>query len=56
MAESWLDYLRQLARMTDADHTIEDHARSFHQGSVPPTVTPLIGEHPNWQGAPDRVG
>jgi hypothetical protein len=56
MAESWLDYLRQLERMTDADHATEDNARSFHQGSTPPTVTPLIGEHPNWQGAPDRVG
>jgi len=56
MAESWLDYLRQLARMTDADHTIEDHARSFHQGSVPPTVTPIIAEHANWHGATDSVG
>src|SRR6266704_2846056 len=56
MAESWLDYLRQLERMTNADHAIEDDARSFHQSGVPPTVTPLIGEHPNWQGAPERVG
>ena len=56
MAESWLDYLRQLARMTDADHTIEDHARSFHQGSAPPTVTPIIAEHANWHGATDSVG
>jgi MFS family permease len=56
MAESWLDYLRQLDRMTDADHTIEDHARSFHQGSVPPTVTPIIAEHANGHGATDSVG
>ena len=49
MAESWLDYLRQLDRMTDADHAIENNARSFHRGSAPPTVTPLIGEHPNWR-------
>jgi len=42
--------------MTDADHTIEDHARSFHQGSVPPTVTPIIAEHANWHGATDSVG
>ena len=48
MAESWLDYLRQLDRMTDADHAIEDNARSFHRGSAPPIVTPLIGERPNW--------
>jgi len=56
MAESWLDYLRQLERMTNADHAMEDDARSFHQGGAPPTVTPLIGEHPNWQRAPERVG
>jgi hypothetical protein len=55
MAESWLDYLRQLDRTTNADHSIEDHARSFHQGSAPPAVTPLIGEHPNWNGAQDRI-
>ena len=56
MAESWLDYLRQLDRMTNADHATLDHARSFHLGSTPPTVTPLIGEHPNWHDASDRVG
>jgi hypothetical protein len=56
MAESWLDYLRQLDRMTNADHTILDHARSFHQGNAPPSVTSLIGEHPNWQNATDRMG
>jgi hypothetical protein len=48
MAESWLDYLRQLDRMTNADHATLDYAGSFHLGSAPPTVTPLIGEHPNW--------
>jgi len=56
MAESWLDYLRQLDRMTNADHAIEDHARSFHQGSAPPSVTPIIAEHPNWDGAKDKMG
>ena len=25
MAESWMDYLRQLERMTNADHATEDH-------------------------------
>jgi MFS family permease len=53
MAESWLDYLRQLDRMTNADHATLDYARSFHQGSASPTVTPLIGEHPNWHSTPD---
>jgi len=56
MAESWLDYLRQLDRMTNADHATEDYARSFHRGVVPPNVTPLIAEHPNWRDAMDRVG
>ncbi len=51
MAESWLDYLRQLDRMTNDDHATEDQARSFHQGGAPPAVTSLIGEHPNWRGA-----
>jgi Transmembrane secretion effector len=54
-AVDWLDYLRQLDRMTNVDHSTEDHARSFHQGSAPPAVTPLIAEHPNWNGAPDRM-
>jgi hypothetical protein len=49
MAESWADYLRQLERMTNADHAIEERARTFHQGSVAPTVTTLIAEHPHWQ-------
>jgi hypothetical protein len=56
MAESWLDYLRQLDRMTNADRATLNHARSFHLGSEPPTVTPLIGEHPNWHDVSDRVG
>jgi len=56
MAESWLDYLRQLDRMTNADHAIEVHARSFHEGSAPPTVTPIIAERPKWNGARDTKG
>ncbi len=48
MVESWLDYLRQLDRMTQDDHATLDHARSFHQGSAPPVVTPLIGEQSDW--------
>src|SRR5207245_9121125 len=56
MAESWVDYLRQLERMTNADPAILARARSFHLGSVPPTVTPLIAEHPNWYDTPDRIG
>jgi hypothetical protein len=56
MAESWLDYLRQLERMTNADHATEDQARSFHHGNAPPAVTPLIGERPNWHVATKSAG
>src|SRR6266536_6202993 len=42
LAETWADYLRQLGRMTHADHAIEDRARSFHQGSASPPVTTFI--------------
>ena len=31
-------------------------ALADHQGSSPPTVTPLIGEHPNWHGATNSTG
>ncbi len=56
MAESWLDYLRQLDRMTNADRATLDRARSFHLGSSPPTATPLIGERPHWRASPDSAG
>jgi MFS family permease len=56
MAESWEDYLRQLERMTNADHATEDHARSFQQGGASPTITPLISEHPNWHEATNNAG
>jgi MFS family permease len=49
MAESWADYLRQLERMTNADHAIEERVRSFHQGGDAPAVTTLIAEHPHRQ-------
>ncbi len=56
MAESWLDYLRQLDRMTRDDHATLARARSFHQGSAPPAVTPLIGEHPDWHAGTKSAG
>lgn len=52
MAESWVGYLRQLDRMTNADHATLDRARAFHQGEASPTVTSLIAEHPNGHSAP----
>ncbi len=55
MAESCLDYLRQLDRVTNADHATLEHAVSFHLGSAPPNVTPLIGERPNWHSDPGRT-
>ena len=53
LAESWADYLRQLDRMTYADHAIEDRARSFHQGSASPPVTTFIAEYLHLHRAPD---
>jgi MFS family permease len=48
LAESWADYLRQLDRMTNADHATLDRAASFHQGNAAPLVTTLIAEYPHW--------
>jgi hypothetical protein len=31
-------------------------ALADHQGSSPPTITPLNGEHPNWHGATNSTG
>src|SRR5256714_5368413 len=53
LAESWADYLRQLDRMTHADHAIEDRACSFHQGSASPPVTTFIAEYLHLHRAPD---
>ena len=47
LAESWADYLRQLERMTNADHAVEERALAFHQGNAAPAVTTLIAEHPH---------
>ena len=53
LAESWADYLRQLDRMTYADHDVEDRARSFHEGSASPPVTTFIAEYLHLHRAPD---
>src|SRR5260370_18230221 len=56
MAESWLDYLRQIDRMTHRRHGIDNHARSFHHGITPPSVPPIFAESPNSDRATDRLG
>ncbi|HLZ63078.1 MAG TPA: MFS transporter [Ktedonosporobacter sp.] len=45
LVESWVAYLRQLDRMTVADHAIEDRACAFHQGSEPPPTRALVADH-----------
>lgn len=44
VVESWLEHLRQHARVTVADRAVLDKARAFHVGSEPPRVTHLIVE------------
>ncbi|MGE5319233.1 MAG: MFS transporter [Hyphomicrobiaceae bacterium] len=42
MVESWLEHLRQHARVTVADRDVLERARAFHRGSEPPRVSHLI--------------
>jgi hypothetical protein len=35
---TWLDYLRQRSRATEAERTVEREAGSYHRGSEPPRV------------------
>ncbi len=53
VVESWLEHLRQHARVTRSDRHILDHARSFHIGSSPPVVTHFLVEPPT--GAKDSA-
>jgi len=46
LAESWVEHLRQLDRMTNADRAVFDYARSFHLGEEPPVVRTLVAHHP----------
>ncbi len=52
VVESWLEHLRQHARVTRSDRHVLDHARSFHTGSEPPVVTHYLVEPPP---TPDRA-
>lgn len=42
MVESWNDYLRQAARITQVDREIEEAAYAYHRGEDPPQITHLI--------------
>jgi len=51
-AANWIDHLRQSARATVADQSIEARAKALHVGSQPPKIRHFI----EWPvvGAPDR--
>src|SRR6185436_7969673 len=42
VVESWLEHLRQHARITDGDRTVQEGIRRFHIAATPPVVTHLI--------------
>jgi len=42
IVESWVEHLRQHARVTVADRAVEDRVRAFHVGETPPVVSHLI--------------
>ena len=44
VVESWIEHLRQHARVTRADRHILDHARSFHTAAAPAVVTHYLVE------------
>ena len=44
VVQSWLEHLRQHERVTIADRDVEQRARAFHVGSVPPAVSHFRGE------------
>jgi MFS family permease len=45
MAASWVEHLRQHARVTMADREAEARALAFHIGDGPPVVSHLVAEH-----------
>jgi hypothetical protein len=44
LVESWAEHMRQHARVTIEDRTVQERVRSFHVGDAPPVVTHLIAE------------
>ena len=45
LIESWSEYMRQHARLTEADRATEDARRAFHLGKGPPAVSHLVANH-----------
>ncbi|MFL6335664.1 MAG: MFS transporter [Pyrinomonadaceae bacterium] len=45
LVESWAEHMRQHARVTNEDRTIQAQARAFHVGDTPPVVTHLLAEN-----------
>lgn len=47
LVESWAEHIRQHARVTREDRSVQDYARSFHVGAEPPIVRHLIAPNVN---------
>jgi hypothetical protein len=45
LIESWLEHMRQQARLTEAEHATEDTLRAFRFGEGEPVVSHLVAEH-----------
>jgi MFS family permease len=50
LVESWAEHLRQHARVTNEDRSVNDRVRSFHTGDAPPVVTHLVAEDTSRRG------
>ena len=45
LVESWAEHMRQHARVTREDQTVQARVRAFHTGDTPPQVSHLIAKH-----------
>jgi hypothetical protein len=46
LIESWSEYMRQHARLTEADRATEDEVRAFYLGEGLPVISYLVADHP----------
>ena len=46
LIESWSEYMRHNARLTEADRATEDARRAFHLGEEPPVISHCVADHP----------